>query len=34
MKKGVILKEITNALNSTYYFVNNGGCRYYFEIKL
>lgn len=26
MKKGVILKEITNALNSTYYFVNNGGC--------
>ncbi|KAG4103048.1 ribosomal protein L1 [Neocallimastix lanati (nom. inval.)] len=26
MKKGSLLKEITNALNSTYYFVNSGGC--------
>jgi len=27
MRKGILLKEITNALNSTYYFINSGGCR-------
>ncbi|ORY15372.1 ribosomal protein L1 [Neocallimastix californiae] len=26
MRKGILLKEITNALNSTYYFINSGGC--------
>ncbi|ORX87550.1 ribosomal protein L1 [Anaeromyces robustus] len=26
LKKGILLKEITNVLNSTFYFVNSGGC--------